>query len=188
MKLAPTLISLLIITRTFGQHYSGPENVPAGFPLANTKPVNFDPAALWNYKLDTVYENRYEDSIKPVAYIRFRRIQPLWDNFKRNDRYNYMLNPSMGFIVFNLSDSAFCNRLSNSLRWWSRQMYPNRGGDLIFVGNFIFVSQSCNDCGKYFSNIDYCRGFVNRVLSHIDKDHISTLKDIVAQFRIKQEN
>jgi hypothetical protein len=165
MKERGLILAFLTITATsFGQHV--------------------DTLSLWNYRLDSPYVTRFQDSVKPIAYISFWRTKPISNDPKLSDQAHV---PSIDFEIFDIGDSSFCYQTSLHTRIYSSCLPPNVGGDIFVVGKFIFLNRRvCVGCGSSTTpNIDYCRPIIKFILSRLTENDISTLANIVRQLHIK---
>lgn len=147
--------------------------------------MSVDSMEYWNYDLRTIDKGQHKDSVQPIANVIFFRSRPLQDSFSRRI-YGKDWSPVMEFSIYKLSDSAFCSRRSLSTRFLSSCVPPDVGGDIIITGNFIFLNNDvCLHCRKYDTKIDYCRPVVNSLFGGLDKNKLSSIEEIVAQFPIK---
>ena len=149
--------------------------------------ISIDSLEYWNYDLRAIDSGQRKDSVQPIANIIFFRSRPLQDSFSRRI-YGKDWSPVMEFSIYKLSDSAFCSRRSNAVAFISSCVSPDVGGDIIIAGNFIFLNNDvCLHCRKYDTKIDYCRPVVNSLFGGLDKNKLSSIEEIVAQFPIKRK-
>jgi len=176
---------LLLVARSFGQKTIDSSYHPPVPTLPSYNPTNFDPFSLWNYTLDSSFESRKWDSVKPIAAVSIWRNQPLWNKGKPEGPDDKQLKPGMHFNIFNLADSAFCYQTGRMTQLVSSHVPPNVAGDVIIVGNLILVCDYCHECGKLLPGNDYCRGFIKRLFKYLNGRRIATIADIVQQLPIK---
>jgi hypothetical protein len=179
------ILAFLTITATsFGQHLAYKVHATSDFHSLGTDLRNIDTLSLWNYRLDSPYVTRFQDSVKPIGFISFWRTKPI-----SNDPilYDQPQVPSINFEIFDIRDSSFCYQSSRLTKFFSSCVPPNVGGDVFVIGKFIFLNRSvCVSCGSYGTpNIDYCRPTINFIFSRFTENDISTLADIVRQLPIK---
>jgi hypothetical protein len=180
------LVFLTIAARSFGQLVAHKVYAPNDFHCRATDFRIIDTLSLWTYRLDSPYVTRFQDSVKPVGYIRFWRIKSIPNTPKF---YDQARGPAIDFEIFNLKDSAFCYERSRRTIIFSSCVPPNVGGDVFVIGKFIFLNRSvCVNCGSYGTpTIDYCRPIINLIFSRFTGNDISTLADIARQLPIKSE-
>jgi hypothetical protein len=184
MKEIGLILAFLTITATsFGQHVTYKVYPTSDFHRLGTDLGNIDTLSLWNYRLDSPYVTRFQDSVKPIGYISFWRTKPISNEPKLYDQAQV---PSINFEIFDIKDSSFCYQSSRLTRFFSSCVAPDVGGDLFVIGKFIFLNRYvCVNCGSYgIPNIDYCRPVIKFIFSRFTGD-ISTLADIVRQLPIK---
>jgi hypothetical protein len=140
---------------------------------------NIDNITLWNFEI-TYLSNQNTDSISSLAQVKFFRIEP--EKIKISKRKYEYWKPSIYFQVYNLKDSTYCKKISNKTEKLSSCVTPNQGGDLIIIGNYIFLNNhSCISCSRFIEekqSKDYCRPIVNKILTEIDISDKSSLKEI----------
>jgi hypothetical protein len=140
---------------------------------------NIDNITLWNFEI-TYLSNQNTDSISSLAFVKFFRIEP--EKIKVSKRKYENWKPSMYFDVYNLKDSTYCKKISNKTEKMSSCVTPNQGGDLIIIGNYIFLNNhSCISCSRFIEekqSKDYCRPIINKILTEIDISDKSSLKQI----------
>jgi hypothetical protein len=147
---------------------------------------NIDSIELWNYKLNDNYHGEKEDSIRPVGEIFFWRTNSIDDKISQQV-YGHFWTARIEFDIFALKDSSYCYFRADRTRFYSSCVPPQVGGDIIKIGNFIFVSRGvCMSCHRYDTNVDYCRPVINYIFSKVDETKVNSLKDLVSQFIIKQ--
>jgi len=141
-----------------------------------------DTLALWNYQF------------KPAAGAKTDSVQPLgtlflWRNKPINDRdyfsiYKSFPTPLFKFTVYNITDSAYCEKEALRGMVMSNCLPPDVGGDYFIIGNYFFINYGlCIPCR--FLGTDYCRPVLGAVLKPIDARHVTSLNDIFKQFIVK---
>ena len=151
----------------------------------NTKP-DINNTKYWTYEID--YETESKDSIKPIGRIEFRRTKSIKDKL-REETYNENWYPSMAFDIYNISDLKYCEEISKKLKMFSSCLDSHLGGDLIVNHNYIFYNNSgCLNCAGSENEIDYCRPITNKILSELELNENSNLKDLEKEIgkKIKQ--
>ena len=143
-----------------------------------------DTLSLWNYKIDTTYRGKENDSIKPIGLLIFWRTRPIDDSISKN-LYNQLWTPYITFDIFNLSDTNYCFEKSTRTRFFSSCVPPQVGGDIIKVDKFVFLNRNvCLSCQRYDTKVDYCRPVINYVFLKIDRNKITTIESLTNQFVI----
>jgi hypothetical protein len=141
-----------------------------------------DTLELWNYQFKA-FIGAKTDSVKPLGLL------VLWRNKPINDRshfetYKSFPTPLFEFTVYNITDSAYCQKEALRAMLITSCLPPDIGGDYFIIGNYFFINYGlCIPCR--FLGTDYCRPVLGAVLSHIDARRSSTLADIFKQFIIK---
>jgi hypothetical protein len=174
MKEIGLLLAFLTITAmSFGQHHR---------PGTDLK--NIDTLGLWNYRLDSPYVARFQDSVKAIGYISFWRTKPISNDPKLYDPARV---PAIDFEIFDIRDSSFCYQSSHNAIISSSCVPPNVGGDVFVIGRFIFLNRGvCVKCGSNDTpNVDHCRPTIDFILKTLASSDISTFADIVRQLPIK---
>ena len=179
------LATMLIFTllKVSGQH----EHVfysPDSGRYSTTNFSNTDSLSCWFYVLMNSNPG-YTDSVRPVARLIFQRRHPVDDHIS-NELFNKGWLPGLTFYVYNFRDSVYCLKKSRLLRMVSSCIAPDVGGDIIFMGKYIFLNQQvCVNCKRYDTGIDYCRPVINKMFLLVDKLKIGSLKEIVEQFSMQ---
>ena len=141
---------------------------------------NIDTLSLWSFKINRKYRIK-KNKIQPIGKIEFWRIKPLEDK-QRKEIYGKDWTPSFEFEIYKITELEFCKKRSLNTRLIS-SCY-NFGGDLLIIGNFIFLNnQVCDNCKKWDNGIDYCRPLINKILSRIVIDDNNSLKEIENKIR-----
>ncbi len=185
MKEIGLILAFLTITATsFGQHLDYKVNPTSNYHRLGTDLGNIDTLSLWNYRLDSPYVTRFQDSVEPIGYISFWRTKPISNE---PQIYDQVQVPSIDFEIFDIRDSSFCYQRSRFTKFYSSCVPPDVGGDVFVIGRFIFLNRKvCVNCGSDGTrNIDYCRPILKFIFSRVTGDDISTLADIVRQLPIK---
>ncbi|WP_298425528.1 hypothetical protein [uncultured Kordia sp.] len=130
----------------------------------------------WTYEID--YEIESKDSIKPIGRIEFLRTKYIKDKL-REETYNENWYPTMAFVIYNISDLKYYEKLSRKLKISSSCLDSHLGGDLIINNSYIFYNNSryLNFAGSE-NDIDYCSSVTNKILSELELTESSTLKDL----------
>jgi hypothetical protein len=145
-----------------------------------------DTLSLWNYKLDTTYKGKENDSIKQFGVLIFWRIKPIDDSISKHI-YNQLWTPFIMFDIYNVTDTNYCFQKSTRTRHFSSCVPPQVGGDIIIVDKFVLLNRNvCLSCQRYDTKIDYCRPVINYVFSKIDRSKITTIESLTDQFIITQ--
>jgi len=143
-----------------------------------------DTLSLWNYKLDTTFKGKENDSIKPIGMLIFWRTKAIDDSISKRI-YNQLWTPYITFAIFSLADTNYCFQESTRIRKFSSCVPPQVGGDIIIVDKFIFLNGNvCLGCQRYDTKIDYCRPVINYVFLKIDRNKITTIESLTNQFVI----
>lgn len=145
---------------------------------------SIDTLSLWSYKLDTIFNGKDGDSVKPIGMLTFWRTKPIDDSISKSI-YHQLWTPYITFAIFNLSDTNYCFKKSTRTRHFSSCVPPQVGGDIIIVDKFIFLNGNfCLSCQRYDTKIDYCRPVINYVFSKLDRSKITTIQSLANQFII----
>jgi hypothetical protein len=145
-----------------------------------------DTLTNWNYYLNLTSKDIWNDSLtKPIGQITFFRTKPLFDSVNRRS-YGIDRTPIIDFVIYNITDSAKCFERSEFTRHISSCVPPAVGGDIFVIGKFIFLNNSvCLRC--YNENmVDYCRPTIKNIFSKVNLAKVSSLREIVGQFEIKE--
>ena len=156
------------------------------FPAAYKKTdfSKIDTLALWNYKFVSTSKDKPAGPVHVVGILTFWRTRELRDTISQK-LYHHGWSPSIAYLVFNLSDSAYCKKTSLRIRMLTSCVPPAVGGDYFIIGKYIFLNeQICLECRKYDTGVDFCRPVINLVISKVDKRKAATLEDIFKQFVI----
>ena len=130
--------------------------------LSATQFSMVDTASKWTYFLDTNYGKNWKDSARPIGLIEFWRMEPLDDSISKFI-HGKGWTPRIRFEIYRVSDSATCFKKSANARFFSSCLPPDVGGDIIFAGDFIFLSKgACISCRKYDTGEDFCRPVLMR--------------------------
>jgi len=134
----------------------------------------------WNYELDLTYRGFKNDSLKsPIGRILFFRK-------KRLPGRVYIASPYIRFNIYPITDSLMANRYSKRTMGWSSCGGPFRGGELLVVGNFIFVNPDvCTYCmtAKYE---DTCRPLIDYIFSKIVSQNPTSLDQLISHLPLKK--
>ena len=153
---------------------------------AKTDFTKLDTIELWNYQLDTSYKGWDNDTIKAIGQLHFWRIAPIDDKISYGI-YGRYWTPSIFFEVYSIKDSVYCYEISNKTRYFSSCAPPDVGGDIIKVGNFIFINRSvCLNCQRHDTKVDYCRPVINYIFSKVDPSKSTSLINLVKQFVVNE--
>ncbi|MGH1383150.1 hypothetical protein [Kordia sp.] len=131
----------------------------------------------WTYHI-TYDVEKTTDSIQPIAEIEFKRTKVIEDKKRESIHIKEWL-PSMEFNIYKIQDLQFCKQKSDFAKRASSCSSPNQGGDLIVVQNFVLLNYSvCTNCISFDDEMDYCRPFIKEILSDLNLNNSSTLKDL----------
>ena len=176
----------LVLTKSFCQTANSKMYNKPDYYYEQTDFSFIDTLTNWSYDLTFSFKSIWKDSItKPIAQITFFRTKALYDKRSRLT-YGKDWTPQIDFEIYNIKDSVKCFQLSEFTRNVSSCVPPAVGGDIFVVGKFIFLNNSvCLSC--YNENmVDYCRPTIKNIFSKVNLDKVSSLKEIVEQFEIKQ--
>ncbi len=141
-----------------------------------------DTLALWNYKYKA-YVGAKTDSVEPLGVLILWRNKPVIDKDYLNV-HKVLPVPVFVFSVYNLSDSAHCEKEALRGMMISNCLPPEVGGDHFVIGKYFFVNYGlCVPC--VFLGTDYCRPMLGEILHHVDAHSVNSLADIFKQFDIK---
>ena len=186
-KLIIYILIFFLSSNLFGQKSNFVIYDSISFYYSNSDFSKIDTLSFWNYKLDLYSDSIDNDSINLIGKLSFWRIKPIDDGISKN-LYGKHWTPFVNFEIYNLSDSIFCNKQSKIVRIISSCLPPNVGGDLIIMGEFIFLNRSvCLQCESYDTKLDYCRPIIKKLFSELDFSKINTIENIVNQFPINRE-
>ena len=173
-KLTATLVILLKLCLAFSQKGSTSFLNSGSKYYDSTDFSKVDALTSWFYVL-TDKNMSYEDPVKPIGQLIFQK-----------DQKTRGIPPNFRFQIFNIQDSAYCFKKSQSVRTLSSCHPPDVAGDIIIVKKFIFLNTNiCLKCKNYDNGLDNCRPTINRIFSAVDKSKVTTLEDLVKQFPIK---
>jgi len=146
-----------------------------------------DTLSFWRYQLDTTDTNDTKGPQHyPIGELLFWRSNPIVDGISKKI-YNRLWTPELTFSIFKISDSAYCYEISRRTRMLSSCLAPDVGGDMIFIGEYIFVSRGvCVSCQRHDTKVDYCRPIINYIFSKVDSKKVTTLRSLVSQFVIEK--
>ena len=139
-----------------------------------------DDLGKWSYKLRL--KKKLLKKSGSLGRVLFYRTE-LFDNSGKNEFYvNW--NAYIQFEIYNIKDSASALEGIRSLKPFNYCEAPDNGGDYFIIGNFLFANEvNCLRCT--WNKTDYCRPTVRRIFMNVDKNRISTIREIVSQFQIQ---
>lgn len=156
----------------------------SSYYYSKTEFTLIDTLDYWNYLLDTFEKDKFRGS-ESIGTLKFWRTKPT--NFLICGQ-NFW-SPDISFSIYSIKDSFYCYQVARITREVSSCGPPNVGGDIIVVGNFVFISDGvCLQCLRNDTGVDYCRPLINYLFLNIDKNKISTIEALVEQFQIKKGN
>ncbi|WP_452227658.1 hypothetical protein [Lacinutrix sp. MEBiC02404] len=138
----------------------------------------------WTYKIDYDFKDT-RNTLKPIGQIEFLRTKSIPDKL-RKEVYNEPWFPAIDFEIYNLSDLKYCEEVSKKTKFTSSCVDESIGGDIIIVGNYIFINTwACVNCVGTKNGTDFCRPILNNILSKLNLTESSTLKDIDKEIGMK---
>ena len=178
--LLTSLIFLLCFSHSFCQRIHVYDTTEKHYRKTDFQKV--DSPELWTFELDTSYVASKKDRISAIGKIRFQRTKSMDDGISQ-EVYGKLWTPYIEFEIFPRKDSLYCAAQSKKTRLISSCKVPETGGDLLKVGDFIFLNTDvCLECIRYDTGTDYCRPLLKKVFEKVNVHKGGSLLDIVKQF------
>ena len=131
----------------------------------------------WNYEVEYIVEGT-NDNEKEIGRIIFFRTKAINDE-KREKIYGKKWHPKMEFDIFEISELEFCRQESIKIQTLSSCLGKTVGGDLIIVGEYIFLNRNtCLNCIGTENKEDYCRPVINTVLKDLNLSESNSVRQI----------
>ncbi len=138
-----------------------------------------DTASLWNYELDLEWRGYKNDTISPpmgrLSFFREKPIANLWDQVSR---------PYLRYDIYFIDDSLAAKKKSKYIKQIS-SCFPLQGGEILSVGNFIFVNSDVCSGDMDKNRNEICRPLVNYVMGLVD-GRTSSIQELVDQLKLKK--
>ncbi len=143
-----------------------------------------DTASKWTYFLDTNYGKNWKDSVRPMGLIEFWRTEPLDDSISKFIHGKWW-TPRIRFEIYDIGDSTAVFKRSANTRFFSSSVPPDVGGDIIFAGDFIFLSKGGISCRKYDTGEDFCRPVINEIFQRAKSLKKASLRVLINSLPLK---
>jgi hypothetical protein len=143
-----------------------------------------DDLNVWRYKARLRKPSNKNASL---GYIIFWRTEK-WDD-NTDKEFHMGWNAGIIFQIFRIKDSALGLSYSRFARNSTQCSPPRVGGDWFILSNFLFVNKEpCLACFRKKNATDYCRPVMNQIFSQVYISNVSSVKDIIKQLPIQEEN